>query len=260
MGSFIDSEGKNIESMGEYWINSIRNDLDAVRKYVSNPALYNEFDTLDASLVILDAGCGEGYLTRELTNRGHHVIGIDESSYLIKAAKEASVGPEEYILADVNNLPVADGLIDAVISNFLMIELENPHQFIAEASRVLNQHGRLIIQTIHPSLFISKTGQAEGKIVEDYHVSQAQALPIINFDPNSADQHETPEPIVWYHHSLETYVTPLVDNGFYIRGIKEPSPIGLTPRDHEVRKLLKDPRIILIDAEKMNNTGVQYEM
>ena len=256
MGSFLDSGGKDIGGMTKYWIDLIRNDLDAGRKYVSNPSLYIKFDTLDANLMILDAGCGEGYLTRELTRRGHRVIGADESLYLIKAAKEASVGPEEYILADANHLPIADGLVDVVLSNFLMVELEYPHQFVAEASRALKLHGRLIIQTIHPSLFISKTGQAEGKVVEDYHVSQAHALPIVNFDPNAAGRHNTPQPVVWYHHSLETYVTMLVNNSFYIRDIKEPRPTELTPLDHEVRKLLKDPRIILIDAEKINNTGV----
>jgi len=78
--------------------------------------------------------------------------------------------------------------------------------------------------------------------------------------PDLHDDKKWVEPVVWYHHSLETYITALVDNGFYIEGIKEPTPIELTPLDHEVRKLFKDPRIILIAAEKINNTGVQYEM
>ena len=256
MGSFLDSKGKNIEGMARYWIDTIRNGRDDFRNYVSNPALYGQFDTLDSNLLILDVGCGEGYVSRELTRRGHRMVGIDESPYMIKAAAEASVGGEEYMLGDAYHFPIADGLFDAVVSNFLLVELEYPDRFVGEVARVLKPHGRLLAQTIHPSLFISKTGEADGMVVEDYHVSQAHTLPIINVNPNEAVHEESPSTVKLYHHSLETYVTALINNGFYIRAIKEPRPTELTPLDHEVRKLLKDPRIILIDAEKINNTEV----
>src|SRR5437773_8329091 len=37
---------------------------------------------------ILDAGCGEGYLTRHLAGRGAVAVGVDRSSRLVDAAVE----------------------------------------------------------------------------------------------------------------------------------------------------------------------------
>ena len=49
-------------------------------------------------LTVLDLGCGEGYLSRELVRKGAHVIGIDISEKLIEIAKEKSL--KEFLKID----------------------------------------------------------------------------------------------------------------------------------------------------------------
>lgn len=68
----------------------------------------------------LDLGCGEGRLSRDLTETGHQVTGIDVSATLIDSAREAH--PEgEYLLADATDLPFEDESFDIVIAyNALM--------------------------------------------------------------------------------------------------------------------------------------------
>lgn len=240
MGSF------ETEGMANYWVDVIRNNKDTVRNYVSNPALFNRLDTLEKKLDILDCGCGEGYVSRWLTQKGHNVVGIDESKFILKAAKEAAVENDEYIQGDVYQMPFHDESFDCVVSNFLFPELDNPENFIKEAGRILKPNGRFIFQTLHPSLFISKTGQSEGRTVPNYFESTK-----ITEKLGTVYNLESPVEISTYHYPLSRYTNALTDNGFIIIYLDEPQHIESTPVDHSIREKLKDPRSLLIDAIKI---------
>lgn len=234
------------EAMARYWVDAIRNNKDLIRKYVTNPALFNRLDSLEGSLRVLDSGCGEGYVSRELVRRGHKVIGIDLSEYIIKAAKEAAIGNDNYLRSDVCQMPLRDESFDCVVSNFLLVELEKPESFIKEVKRVLKPNGRFMFQTLHPSLFISKTGQSEGRTVPDYFRSTK-----ISEKLGRPYNLESPVEITTYHHPLSKYTNALTNNGFHIIFLDESKPIGETPLDDSIREKLKDPRAILIDAIKI---------
>ena len=233
------------QEMANYWVNAIRNNKDLIRKYISNPALFDRLASLEGNLKILDSGCGEGYVSRELARRGHKVVGIDMSQYIIKAAKEATVGNEEYLRSNVANMPFRDESFDCVVSNFLLVELEKPEAFIKEVRRVLKSKGRFIFQTLHPSLFISKTGLSEGRTVPNYFQS-TKIIEKIGRPYNL----ESPVEITTYHHPLSRYTRALTSNGFHIIYLDEPTPIESTPLNDPIRDKLKDPRAILIDAIK----------
>jgi ubiquinone/menaquinone biosynthesis C-methylase UbiE len=56
----------------------------------------------------LDIGCGEGRLARDLTERGHRVIGIDVGPTMLEAARAES--PEfEFVEADARSCPSRTG-------------------------------------------------------------------------------------------------------------------------------------------------------
>lgn len=234
------------EAMAQYWIDAIRNNKDLIRKYVTNPALFDRLASLDSGLKVLDSGCGEGYVSRELARRGHKVVGIDASKYIIKSAKEAAIGNDDYIRGNVYQMPFCDESFDCVVSNFLLVELDEPENFIKEVRRILKSNGRFIFQTLHPSLFISKTGQSEGRIVPDYFKSSK-----ISEKLGRPYNLESPVEIITYHHPLTRYTKALTNNGFYIIFLDEPKPIEETPIDDPIREKLKDPRAILIDALKI---------
>ena len=234
------------QTMAKYWVDAIRNNKDLIRKYVTNPALFERLASLGGSLKVLDSGCGEGYVSRELARKGHKVVGIDASQYIIKEAKEAGIGNDDYIRGDVCQMPFGNESFDCVVSNFLLVELEQPENFIKEVGRVLKPKGRFIFQTLHPSLFISKTGQSEGRVAPDYFNS-TEIFEKLGRPYNL----ESPVEITTHHHPLSRYTHALTNNGFHIIYLDEPKPIETTPLDDPIREKLKDPRAILIDSIKM---------
>ncbi|MBQ3483595.1 MAG: methyltransferase domain-containing protein [Clostridia bacterium] len=70
--------------------------------------------------LVADAGCGEGYYTRNLAAHGLHVLGFDLSKRGIRSAARAARGQQNclFAVAGIYTLPVADGTLDAVVSLF----------------------------------------------------------------------------------------------------------------------------------------------
>jgi SAM-dependent methyltransferase len=96
--------------------------------------------------VILDAGCSSGYLLEDL--RGDHpgarLLGVDLVASGLRRAK-ALVPEAELLLADVCDLPIEDGTVDAVVSANLLEHVPDDVGAIAEFHRVLRPGGILAI-------------------------------------------------------------------------------------------------------------------
>jgi ubiquinone/menaquinone biosynthesis C-methylase UbiE len=96
----------------------------------------------------LDVGSGTGFLSFELTSRGHRVVGVDFASAMIAkarrkaAASGVSIRFEE---ADAERLPFPPGSFDLVMSRHLLWTLAHPQLAITEWIRVLRRGGRLAI-------------------------------------------------------------------------------------------------------------------
>lgn len=97
----------------------------------------------------LDVGCGEGRLTRDLAAAGHHVVGVDLSERLVRAAAQADPGGH-YLLSDAAALPVRDGGADLVVSFNVLMDVFDLPGACAELSRVLAPHGRVCVCITHP--------------------------------------------------------------------------------------------------------------
>lgn len=98
-------------------------------------------DALMGRDTVVDAGCGEGYYSNIISERGHHVYGFDLSKHACdKAAKRAKASGNGafFGVASVFELPIANGAADAVVSLFAPIAEE-------EFSRVLGDNGVLVV-------------------------------------------------------------------------------------------------------------------
>ncbi|NPE26583.1 class I SAM-dependent methyltransferase [Methanococcoides sp. SA1] len=228
--------------MAEYWKTIIRDDRDAFRTYVSNPALFKRLDGLDKHLSILDAGCGEGYVSRRLTSQGHKVTGIDISKPLIDYAKELAT-TEIYETCDVTKMPYADETFDAAVSNFLLVELEKPETAIQEISRVLKPKGKFIFQILNPKLKTLNSGEIGGE-EGDYFTTKRYAEKFI------VDGLESPRAAVRYHNPLERYEESLEKSGLKKICSISPSPTEETPNNHPMFEILKQPWFVLMEYEK----------
>ena len=101
-----------------------------------------------AALDALDVGCGTGFVTFELTARGHRVTGIDFAPAMIAEAKrkaEAHGLAVRFEEGDAERLRFDSRSFDLVISRHLLWTLAHPDAAIDEWIRVLRPGGRLII-------------------------------------------------------------------------------------------------------------------
>ncbi len=95
--------------------------------------------------IILDVGCGDGFLLGILAARGHGpAIGLDFSLDAARAAwREQHVAA---ICGTLSSAPFADGSCAAISMFHVLQHLYNPVSFLDSAYRLLASDGRLIVQ------------------------------------------------------------------------------------------------------------------
>jgi ubiquinone/menaquinone biosynthesis C-methylase UbiE len=97
-------------------------------------------------LKIIDIGCGAGKITRELTEMGAYVTGVDPGERQIKLARSAKlVGNERFLEGAAEKLPLDDESMDIALfcNSFHHVPRDNFDIAIEEARRVLKPGGKL---------------------------------------------------------------------------------------------------------------------
>ncbi len=101
--------------------------------------------------VLLDLGCGPGTYARRLaaSHPQLHALGIDRSVRQLARARSIAarhgVRNCTFALGDADQLPLADGGVDAVIASRLLMVLSEPDRAVAEMHRVLRPGGRCFV-------------------------------------------------------------------------------------------------------------------
>jgi 2-polyprenyl-3-methyl-5-hydroxy-6-metoxy-1,4-benzoquinol methylase len=203
------TENRIIESWAlnaEAWVASIRKARIASRNLITNDAILKVIKSQHASLV-LDAGCGEGWLTRALAGGEIEVIGFDGSAALIEAAKSSCSGMfkvmsyEEFVSS-----PLQVGRnFDAVVFNFALLS-SNIVPILRAATAIMSEAGSVIIQTLHPFNIQEGESYASGWREEHFR--------------GMGDEYRASMP--WYFRTFSDWMAVVREAGLRVENMEEP--------------------------------------
>lgn len=122
-----------------------------------------------SGLPAIDVGCGTGYFSRRLRALGYTVTALDLAPGMLSQARTLD-SADNYLLADMEHLPLADASVDLCFSNLAIQWCSSLPAALAELYRVLRPKGHLLFTTLaQPSL--GELAQAWQSIDGQSHVN-----------------------------------------------------------------------------------------
>ena len=157
-------------------------------------------------LTVLDAGCGEGIVSRQLAAEKASVYGIDVSPRLIELARQRDqLQAVTYAVHDLSRpLPEFEGTFDLVVSNMVLNDVPNYKGFIATLSSVLKPNSRVVMSINNPYSALIR------EKVDDY------------FDSGKAVLYGMAQEgvaVYYYHHTLAEYMSAFQTAGLLLRSL-----------------------------------------
>ena len=206
------------------------------RRHIIDPALWSLIGEVKG-LSVLDAGCGNGYLSRKLAQKGANVIGVDHSKtfidYCIKREKGNNLNCQ-FLVASLDDLfMIRSNSIDLIISNIVFVDVLPYKQAFKELSRVLKLNGRLIWSNLHP--VFGKVPNIFYRLPYDTRRNEERLYVLIDryFDSGGTLlSWGKLKPIWQFDRTLSEYSRALKNTGFVIREIIEPRPDNETIRKY----------------------------
>lgn len=194
----------------------------------------------------LDLACGEGRLSRRLSELGHRVVGVDASPTLVSFAASHD-NAEPAVLGDAAALPFGDEVFDLVVASMCLHDIDDLPGALREAARVLKRAGRLCAAIPHPlataGAFAGRDGAAPFVISGSYLDEAPSGLTI--------DRGGVRLTFHSQHRPLESYLRALEDAGLLTETIRETkAPGGLVARDPSERRWQRIPAFLHLRALK----------
>jgi 2-polyprenyl-3-methyl-5-hydroxy-6-metoxy-1,4-benzoquinol methylase len=157
----------------------------------------------------IDAGCGEGRVSRELASRGYDVVGFDASETLVGKAREEH--PEgRYEVASIDALPVEDGAAELVVCVNVIPHVRDLNRAAHELARVLAPGGSLRIGTIHPVAQAGTYDEETGELrVRRYFEHEPHAVPLGEYEVHH------------HHRTIEDQLRTFLSAGLTLADLRE---------------------------------------
>ncbi|AAM06896.1 TPA: class I SAM-dependent methyltransferase [Methanosarcina acetivorans] len=195
---------------------------------------------------VLDAGCGDGFFSFELAQKGAIVTSVDNSDVMLNIAKRKHFHSNlQYHKMDLTRkLTFENELFDIVVANMLLMDIPEIDSFIHEVARVLKKPGNFIFSITHPCFFSGNWEEDENNIkmykkIGNYLDERVEEL---NFWGKT----------LHYHRPLSRYMDAIEKAGMYISSFREPvPPRELTELYPEQEYHYRIPSFVVIKAKSI---------
>jgi len=197
----IESWQTNVQA----WTDAIRHGEIASRTLVTNRAIIDAVKQRQPETV-LDIGCGEGWLVRELAGLGVEALGIDAIQEFVAVAMKQAVGRFERMAYAEISRDKFNAQFDVIVCNFSLLGEASVEHVFRQAPSLLRKGGALIVQTLHPVAACGEQPYLDGWREGSW--------------AGFSNAFTAPAP--WYFRTIESWKALFESNGFHLSQTTEP--------------------------------------
>lgn len=209
------------------------------RRTLLNPAIFRLLGEVSGKR-ILDAGCGHGYLSRLLVDRGATVLGVEPASgpfsYAVRAEAEERQGIE-YLQRDLSRLGDMGDAFDAVVANMVLLDIPDWRPAMANCVAALSSGG-LFVYSLHHPIWVP------GRFEEWARKGHVEVSEYLN------EYEQTGGVSSSFHRPLSAYLNETIRLGCDLVAIEEPQLRPEHVEDEGQELLTRVPNFVVIAARK----------
>lgn len=210
---------------------------------------------------VLEIACGNGQMSRVMTQLGAQVTAIDSSPEIIKCALERSKGLNiVYKVLDVLDIQSTKVFTtndwDGVLCNMALMDIPEIAPVFQLSHKALKSGGIFVFSVTHPCFdkavgpHVTEIHEGDGTLVQKNFIKAHRYLtPVIQ---KTRAIPALPTPHFHYHRSLQDYFRGAFEAGFVISGIDEAAfPKETSLIEHKGWHNLSDiPIVLTVKLEK----------
>jgi SAM-dependent methyltransferase len=217
---------ENWDQKAQGWDSGIGTEGDYNRTTSSDPVLFSYLGDV-SDKVVLDAGCGTGYLGIKIAKQGaKQVFSVDLSPKMVEITKkrieQSPVASK--IDARVDSITelrtIGDESVDLIVNNYVLMDTPFYQDAIQAFNRVLKPGGRAIIVILHPCF--ATPIEADGtRTNQNYFKTQQSYFSDFAFNTYWGTD-KFPNHFIEHHRPLSAYWKCFKSNGFQVLDFEEP--------------------------------------
>lgn len=232
------------------WDIQVGKDGDPNRRLNSDPVLW-EFAGDVRGKTVLDAGCGTGYLSGKLRERGALATGVDHSPEMIAIARENHPGIDFRVDSCAGLATLEDARFDLIVSNYVLMDAHDLQASVTAFHRVLQPGGQAVLIFSHPCFpqALATVAEARDKISYAWDFSYFSERKVIE-----PPWHHFKSEFIWFHRPLSEYWKAFTKAGFRVADFEEPrirpEHFHLAGNELRIRNNLMRPYSVAFRLEK----------